>query len=593
MTSTPSLHAATLPKIVRASKEHVSDQDQERWQRILSRHPWLADHPNYKALAEMLAYQSLEATEHFLHDMLWATDEQIRALFDEAELPALYVPIVPDELADNAVATAQGGATAKVGELRAGRDDEIKALMRVRAIAQGMEFLRGCPELNTVRLDQFNRRYAFVRDYGSRARVVMWDQEGRPLPMPTTDWAKGYNNERVLQWVPKGKKGDGPVEYKAVETKLGDWWLAHPDRRTYQSTAFYPGKPRDLPGDTLNLWAGWPLAGPLQKGDKELLWMFLDYLQDVVCGGVEEEYTWLLYWMANAVQNPHKPGCSAVVLAHGDEGVGKTFFGEMFGLLFGPHYLPVSHSKHVTGNFNAHLRTTVLLNADEALFAGNLEQADQLKNLLTGTQLLVEPKGADAFPSRNCTHVIICSNHAQPVAASASSRRFFVPSFSPHRMRDKEYFGDIARCMEAGGARALFHWLMEMQIPSDWAADNPPVTERLEQVRAATDHNPTVEMLVDAEPMLGGDGPLIVTAASVLRLLGREDQRGRLVSDVKAAMVALGFKNKKVTINGTTFACYVRGDQASARVLVVPQDTSWDATTGSYRRFCTLQDRGE
>ena len=97
---------------------------------------------------------------------------------------------------------------------------------------------------------------------------------------------------------------------------------------------------------------------------------FLGHIRSNVCQGNQQYYVYLLGWMARLVQKPNQTGEVAIVL-RGGKGVGKSFFAKHFGKLFGRHYLEVSNSSHLVGNFNAHLRDTVLLFADEAFYAND------------------------------------------------------------------------------------------------------------------------------------------------------------------------------------------------------------------------------
>jgi hypothetical protein len=55
----------------------------------------------------------------------------------------------------------------------------------------------------------------------------------------------------------------------------------------------------------------------------------------------------------------------------GGRGTGKGMFVRAFGSIFGQHFTHISHSKHLTGNFNAHLEDCVVLFVDEGFWAGD------------------------------------------------------------------------------------------------------------------------------------------------------------------------------------------------------------------------------
>ncbi|MCH8312221.1 MAG: hypothetical protein IID17_04475 [Nitrospinae bacterium] len=145
---------------------------------------------------------------------------------------------------------------------------------------------------------------------------------------------------------------------KRIKAKLGKWWLQVKGRRTYKHIRFAPGE--ECGSDTYNLWRGFSCEP--EYGD----WTLLKYhIQENICRDNREYYEYLLNWMARAVQNPNEQGHVAVVMK-GEMGTGKSIFAEIFGALFGQHYVSIANAKHLTGSFNAHLRDCVVLFCDEA-----------------------------------------------------------------------------------------------------------------------------------------------------------------------------------------------------------------------------------
>jgi MoxR-like ATPase len=170
-------------------------------------------------------------------------------------------------------------------------------------------------------------------------------------------------------------------------------------------------------------------------------------------------------WMARAVQQPDSIGEVAVVL-RGGRGTGKSLFARMFGALFGAHFLQVSDPKHLVGSFNAHLRDTIVLFADEAFYAGDKKHESILKTLVTESTFIVEGKGIDAETARNYTHLIMASNDAWVVPAGQDERRFFVLDVGARRAQDTVYFKAVTEQMQHGGYEALLHLLKSRDISS-------------------------------------------------------------------------------------------------------------------------------
>lgn len=256
-----------------------------------------------------------------------------------------------------------------------------------------------------------------------------------------------FGNQYVMREMPNGS---------IKPAKLGHAWLDWVDRRQYDKVTFVPG--RSLPKNIYNQWQGF--GADCAKGDCS---PFLSYMRDVLCEGDEELFEYLVGWCAVAVQQPWKPGEVAVVL-RGNKGTGKTFFAHHFGELFGDHFVELTNSRHLTGNFNAHLETAVLVFADEAFWAGDKPGESTLKALITSDRILIERKGVDARPAPNYIHLIIASNADWAVPASVDERRFFVLNVSHSRKEDHGYFKWLEEQWQSGVREALLHHLTTLDI---------------------------------------------------------------------------------------------------------------------------------
>ena len=96
---------------------------------------------------------------------------------------------------------------------------------------------------------------------------------------------------------------------------------------------------------------------------------------------------------------------------------------QVFGSLWGRHFLHISSAKHLVGQFNAHLRDCCFLFADEAFFAGDRSHESVLKTLVTEDMIIVEGKGVDAEPSPNYVHLMMASNSDWVVPSGPDERR--------------------------------------------------------------------------------------------------------------------------------------------------------------------------
>jgi uncharacterized protein DUF5906/primase-like protein/TOTE conflict system primase-like protein len=252
----------------------------------------------------------------------------------------------------------------------------------------------------------------------------------------------------VLVWVP-GEKG------RHLKT-AADVWLTHPRRRQFSKAVFAPGaEPR---ADVLNLFTGFAVT-PIE-GDCSL---FLEHVRDHICGGSQERFEFVMMWAAQIFQHPMRKIGAALVL-RGKPGVGKTIFGRTLGVLLGRHYQIASQPRHVTGHFNRLLEVCLLLQAEEAFWAGDKEAEGTLKNLITNDILLIERKGIDAYDAPNYTRLLVTSNAEWVIPAALEERRFSVLDVSGARIQDTAYFAAMEEQLQNGGYGALLSMLLNWKI---------------------------------------------------------------------------------------------------------------------------------
>lgn len=318
-------------------------------------------------------------------------------------------------------------------------------------------------------LANINGKYALVESVGGRCRISKEDYDPsmgqREVEFLLVDGFKTTFCNQFIDRIVQGPKGSA-----IKQIAVGQWWLEHPNRRTYSGVIFHPG--HTFPGK-LNLWRGF--ACQAIPGDCSL---FLNHVKDNLCKGNAEHYAYLVGWMAHAVQFPHLPAEAAVVM-RGRMGTGKGVFAHTFGALFGAHYKHITNAKHLLGNFNSQLQDAVLVFADEAFNTQSKQHESALKALITEARLTVELKGVDAVPMRNCTHVVIGGNEDWLVPARLDDRRFFIVEVDDAHRLDTNYFAAMQKQMEDGGQEALLHFLMNYEL-SGFELRNPPKTEELQ-----------------------------------------------------------------------------------------------------------------
>jgi len=157
---------------------------------------------------------------------------------------------------------------------------------------------------------------------------------------------------------------------------------------------------------------------------------------------------------------------------------------KVFGRLWGRHFLHVQHADHLLGRFNAHLRDTIVLFADECFWAGDKKHEGQLKALVTEETLAIEDKGVRVVVAPNYTHLIVASNENWVVPIGAGDRRFCVLDVSNDHMQDLPYFQAMDRSLEADdglGYSNLVHHLLQVDLTGFQVRNIPDTEARREQ----------------------------------------------------------------------------------------------------------------
>ena len=317
-------------------------------------------------------------------------------------------------------------------------------------------------------LHNMNQRHAVIGNIGGKCRVI---EEVPDEIMGRTrityasfeDVRNRYNNQKVIVGTDK--------EGKPILFPLGNYWINHKARQQFDYIKFMPnGAPKNI----FNLWRGFAYAP--RQGNCDL---YLKHIMDNVCRGNQEYFDYILSWMARAVQNPATQGQVAIVL-RGGKGTGKSLFAVTFGKLFGRHHLHISNPSHLVGNFNSHLKDSIILFADEAFFAGDRKHESVLKMLITEDTIPIEQKHVDVEPYPNYIHLIMAANDPHIIRATGDERRYFVLDVSAEQQQNTQYFVDLLAQMEDGGYEALLMLLQTRDI-SNFQVRNVPQTDALQE----------------------------------------------------------------------------------------------------------------
>lgn len=252
--------------------------------------------------------------------------------------------------------------------------------------------------------------------------------------------------ERILQTLPVASK------INTIFTQF----TADNNTILYKKLAF---SPRHNAPDVLNCWVGPTLSA------KESQWGHLHhFLHEIICDRNDDAYNYLINYLAHAIQKPEdKPGVAIVFLS--DSGCGKGTFYTLLNKIWGQSSIEVNDVKHIIGNFNAALQNNNIVFMDEALFKGNHEGMERLKNLITEKTIRVEKKYVQAYDIDSFHRFFAASNSEHFAHIPVDDRRFCFYRVSNQYKQNLEYFDQLHNTLEHGEEVAGFlHYLANLDI---------------------------------------------------------------------------------------------------------------------------------
>ncbi|MBS0235343.1 MAG: hypothetical protein JSR99_17885 [Proteobacteria bacterium] len=264
------------------------------------------------------------------------------------------------------------------------------------------------------------------------------------------DFKKIYKNDYSEVMTPKGPQ----TVFHAEE------WLElpPPDAQFYTEGLVF--KPTSSAGQNVspnqyNLFSGF-LIDPDPSGSCDL---FYKLLRDVWVQGNEELLNWVAEFFMHPLRFPgDKIGTSIAI--RGTHGDGKSIVTEqLMAPISGDMLLRVTNQKMVLGDYNEALSGKLLVALEEAAFAGDKQAFARLKELVTGRDVLVNPKHKSPITIDNYARMIIISNQRHFMNIEPGDRRYTVLNSVPAWAGTNLFEALTAEWNNGGAARFVYEAL--------------------------------------------------------------------------------------------------------------------------------------
>lgn len=281
--------------------------------------------------------------------------------------------------------------------------------------------------------------------------------------------------DKVVALLPRGVRWDDVKDHPS--------WRA---RAVYMGQIGFDPTETD-PGILCNTWKGWPTkARPGTCGNLLFLLRWLCSEEESI---QEALYRWVLRWLAYPIRNPGAKMQTALVV-HGPQGSGKNMFFEAVAKIYGVHGTVLTQGA-LEDRFNADwCQGKLFVIADEVVARSDVfHLKNQLKSLITGETVRVNPKNMPAHTERNHMNIVFLSNDSMPVILEEGDRRHCV-IWTPPKL-EAGFYESVGAEIAAGGIAALHHHLLQVDLTGFCPWTKPPVThaktELIEQGRDSTE----------------------------------------------------------------------------------------------------------
>lgn len=307
-------------------------------------------------------------------------------------------------------------------------------------------------------LHQLNTELVYVKDPG----MVVVLESG--LKMRASDFVNhAYSNRHYWEELltPQG-------EPKMVKKKAANGWLEWAFRLELERIVYAPGGPKITDAAEYNIWAGWGCEP--KKGDIKPWRDLLDHLFE----DCKEEREWFERWCALPLQQPGAKMYSAAVLWGVNTGTGKSLVGYTLGRIYGKNFTEIG-DKELQDDRNEWSIGKQFVMGDDVTGQDQRKYADKLKKMITQQKMRIDQKYVPSYEVIDVINYLFTSNHPDAFFLEDDDRRNFVHEVSS-AAKPREWYQAYMAWLKAGGASALFHHLLNLDLKGMTAEDRAPNT---------------------------------------------------------------------------------------------------------------------
>ena len=207
--------------------------------------------------------------------------------------------------------------------------------------------------------------------------------------------------------------------YKIGKREFIELWLEDNTRKTFSKIDFIPNNTNRK---IYNNFRGFKYANT-DEINMDKIQPYLDLINTLL-NNEEVSINSFLDWWAWIRQRPNQKTEKAVVLYSDVQGVGKNTLIQFFTKVI-TYSTTVNDIKDLVKNFNTHITNKLVICGDEVKVKAR-EIRDDLKNMITRTEMIVEKKCVDAYQINDYSNYIFTTNNQTAFYIEPTDRRFIL-----------------------------------------------------------------------------------------------------------------------------------------------------------------------
>lgn len=354
-----------------------------------------------------------------------------------------------------------------------------------------------------ARLDQSDAVHWLSNEF-----VMILDQEGLYFSVTERQpMSKTSIDDLLTRFMPLNSNGV-PITPTTLMRRYGV-------KNIVNSQGFYPGQPRIYTEDGksyVNLYSD-PADMIVPTANEAAL--FADLWDYLFPRETDKEFgAYLLQFYAHVVQKPHIKITSAPLMISKEFGTGKTT--AMYDIpkaLVGNDNARLVSNKVLRSSFSDYVSGAQFLHFDEVHINGKWDSddtANSLKNLVTGTNVEIHPKGLKPYNIPNRIFITATSNYEDAITLpSNDERRWGIYYLDPVRgysqAQRAAYFGVVHRFLSSARGPGVLRFILSQVDISSFNPKAPPPITGSKITMVVNSQAAEVQLIIDASKSF--DGP--------------------------------------------------------------------------------------